>query len=312
MDRRSWSLLLVLAAIWGASYMFIEIALRDLSPGVVAWGRIVLAALVLLAFAGPSGALRGLGSRWPMLALLGAIQVAGPFLLIAAGQQAITSSLAGILVTTAPLFTALLAIWVDHEERSLGLRLVGVLLGFVGVVVLLGLDLNGSGAELLGGLAVVLAGLGYALGGFMVKHRFGDARPIGVAAWVMVASSLWLAPAAAVSMPSVVPGADSLLALAVLGLVGTGLAFAIYYELFARVGPARTLLVAYLATGFAVAYGAALLDEAITAATITGLILILAGSWLAAEGRVRRRREREPAPVESCPPVAPAADASRS
>ncbi|MEO8092037.1 MAG: DMT family transporter [bacterium] len=292
MDRRSWTLLLALAAIWGASYMLIEIALRDLSPGVVAWGRIVLAALVLLAFAGSSGALRGLGSRWPMLALLAAIQVAGPFLLIAAGQQAITSSLAGILVTTAPLFTALLAIWVDHEERSSGLRLVGLLLGFVGVVVLLGLDLSGSGDELLGGLAVVLASLGYALGGFIVKHRFGDARPVGVAAWVMVASSLWLAPAAAVSAPSVVPDAGSLLAVAVLGLVGTGLAFAIYYELFARVGPARTLLVAYLSTGFAVAYGTVLLDEAITLATIAGLVLILAGSWLAVEGRVRLRLSR--------------------
>ena len=91
MDRRSWTLLLVLGAIWGASYLFIEIALRGFSPAVVAWVRIVLAAVVLLGFAVPSGALLGLGARWRMLALLGGIQVAGPFLLIAAGQQEITS-----------------------------------------------------------------------------------------------------------------------------------------------------------------------------------------------------------------------------
>ena len=120
MDRRAWSLLVTLAAIWGASYMFIEIGLRDLSPAMVAWSRIALAAVVLVAIAALRGSLLGLGSLWPMLALVGAVQVAGPFILIAAGQQEITSSVAGILVTSAPLFTALLAIWVDQEERSRG------------------------------------------------------------------------------------------------------------------------------------------------------------------------------------------------
>jgi drug/metabolite transporter (DMT)-like permease len=314
MDRRSWTLLVALAAIWGASYMFIEIALRGLSPGVVAWARIVLAAMVLLAFAIPAGALRGLASSWRMIALLGAVQVAGPFLLIAAGQQEITSSLAGILVTTAPLFAAVLAIWVDHEERSSGLRLVGIVLGFGGVVALLGLDVDGSGAALIGGLAVVLASFGYAVGGFVVKHRFRDARPIGVAAAVMAASSLWLAPAAVLSAPAEAPEVDSLLALAVLGVVGTGLAFALYYELFSRVGPARTLLVAYLCPAFAVGYGSLLLGERVTAATISGLVLITAGSWLAAEGRLpwRARRVESPAPTRRQPAQAHAYPPARA
>lgn len=286
MDRRSWTLLIVLGAIWGASFLLIEIGLRDLAPGLLAWTRIALAAAVLMAFARASGALSGLRQRVPAVMVLAAVQVAGPFLLIAAGQQEITSSLAGILMTTAPIFGAVLAVWVDHEERSSGLRLVGVILGFVGVLVLLGLDLDGSALALLGGLAVVLAGLGYAVGGFIIKHRFGEYQPLGVAAAVMTGSAVWLTPAAIASVPSAAPAAGPLLAVVALGVVGTGLAFAIYYELFATVGPARTLIVAYLIPGFAVLYGALLLDEAVTAVTLAGLTLILAGSWLAAEGRM--------------------------
>jgi drug/metabolite transporter (DMT)-like permease len=285
MDRRAWSLLIVLGAIWGASYMFIKIAVDDLSPGMVAWSRVALAALVLVALAAARGALGGFRGQFGMLALVGAVQVAGPFFLIGAGEEEISSSLAGILVTSAPLFTALLAIWVDHEERSQGLRLVGVLLGVVGVGVLLGLDLGGSGNELLGGLAVVLASLGYAVGGFLVKHRLADVPPIGLAAWVMVASTVLLAPVAVLTLPSAGPGLGPVAAVAALGVLGTGIAFMIFYDLIASIGPARAFVVTYLAPGFAVVYGATLLDETITVATIVGLALILAGSWLAAEGR---------------------------
>jgi drug/metabolite transporter (DMT)-like permease len=302
MDRRSWSMLLVLGAIWGASYMFIKIGVRDMSPAMVAWARIALAAAVLIPFAAAAGALRGISGRVGVLTLVGAVQVAGPFVLIAAGEEEISSSLAGILVASAPLFTAVLAIWVDHEERSQGLRLVGILLGLVGVAVLLGVDLGGTTGELLGGLAVVLASLGYAIGGFVVKHRLSDAQPIGVAAAVMVPSTVMLAPVALITAPGDTPGAGPIAAVATLGVLGTGVAFAIFYSLMARVGPARAFIVTYVAPGFAVAYGAVLLDEAITAATIAGLALILGGSWLAAEGRLPWRRVPVAPPAEVCPP----------
>ena len=289
MDRRSWLFLLILSAIWGASYLFIKIGVRDMSPAMVAWGRVTLAACVLLPIAARQGALRGLSSGVALIALLAAVQAAGPFLLIAAGEEEISSSLAGILVSSAPLFTAVLAIWVDHEERSTGLRMLGIVLGLCGVVLLLGVDLGGSGKALLGGSAVVLASLGYAVGGFIVKHRLAAARPLGMAAVVMVASALLLAPVAAATAPGSPPGAGPLAAVSALGVLGTGVAFAIFYWLIRRVGPARTLVVSYLAPGFAVVYGAVLLDEGISAATILGLVLIVGGSWLAAEGRLGGR-----------------------
>lgn len=290
MDRRSWTLLLTLAAIWGASYLFIKIGLRDLEPGMIAFVRIALAALVLVPVAASRGALRGLWEVAGMLSLVGAVQVAIPFVLIAAGEQEISSSLAGILIASTPLFTAVLAIWVDHEERAQGLRVVGIGAGLAGVVVLLGLDLSGSAAALLGGLAMLGAGLGYAIGGFLVKHRLRAAQPVGVAAGVMIASAVMLIPLAILSVPDHAPGAGPIAAVLALGLIGTGVAFALFYELMARVGPARSFIVTYLAPGFAVIYGATLLDEPITVATMAGLSLIVGGSYLAAEGRLPSRR----------------------
>jgi drug/metabolite transporter (DMT)-like permease len=285
MERRYWTLLLILGAIWGASYMFIKIGLRDLSPEMVAFVRIALAALVLLPLAVAQGALRGLGDKLGWLVLIGATSAAGPFVLIGAGQEEISSGLAGILVAAAPLFTALLAIWVDHEERSSGLRLVGICVGLGGVALLLGVDLGGEGAALVGGVMVVLAALCYAIGGFLVKKRLAGVPPIGMSAAVMLASTVLLLPFAFIGAPSEVPGLGPIAAVTALGVIGTGIAFVIFYGLISTYGPARAFLVTYIAPGFAVVYGATLLSEEVTAATLAGLALILGGSWLAAEGR---------------------------
>jgi drug/metabolite transporter (DMT)-like permease len=295
--RRDWTLLLILAAIWGSSYLFIKIGVRELSPAMVAFLRVALGAVVLIPIARRRGALGGLRPVWGMLALVALVQVAAPFLLIAGGEEKISSSLAGILVASVPIFTAILAIFFDHEDRSEGLRAVGVLTGIVGVVLLLGVDLSGSGAELLGGLAIVLASLGYAVGGLLVKKRLHAVQPIGIATAVMLLSAVMLAPVAALTAPDASPGIGPIAAVAVLGVLGTGVAFAIFYLLIARVGPSRSFIVTYLAPGFAVVYGASLLDEGITVTTVGGLALILAGSYLAAEGRLPGRGRKQPVPA---------------
>jgi drug/metabolite transporter (DMT)-like permease len=263
---------------------------RELSPAVVSWGRVVLAAAALAPVAALRGELTFAGLSLPVILALALTQTAGPFLLIAAGEQEVSSSLAGILVASTPLFTALLAIRIDHEERAEGLRLVGVALGLVGVALLLGFDLSGSGHELLGGLAIVLASLSYAIGGFITKHRASRVSPFALATWMTLASSVLLLPAAALGAPTETPGIGPVAAVAALGVVGTGVAYAIFYSLVASVGPARTFIVTYLAPAFAVLYGATLLSEAVTIATLAGLALIVGGSYLAAEGRLPGRR----------------------
>lgn len=292
-SRRAWILLLVLAAFWGASYLFIAIALDDLSPAMIVMTRCAFAALVLAPVALRSGAFAGLRGSVPAIFLLALIQVAAPFMLISAGQTEIASSLAGILVASAPIFTVILAVWVDQTERLHGRGVVGVAIGIVGVAVLLGVDLGGDSGQLLGGLAVVLASFGYAVGGFMLKRRFSGFEPIGVVVGTMAASALMTLPIALATPPDGI-GLDTIGAIAALGAGGTGIAFVIYYTLNREVGPTKTSLVAYIAPGFAVLYGVALLDESFTPGTALGLVLIVGGSWLAANSKPKLILEDEP------------------
>jgi drug/metabolite transporter (DMT)-like permease len=288
--RRDWILLGALAALWGASYLFIKIGLDDLPPAWIVFLRTALAALVVLPLALRRDALRGLRPVLGPLALLALVQVAAPFMLITVGEEEIASSLAGILVASAPIFTALLAVWVDHEERSHGWRLVGVLAGIVGVALLLGVDVGGDSAALAGALMVLLASLGYAIGGFYLKRRFAEVQPIGVVTGTMSMSALMLLPWVLLELPAASPGLGPLAAVAALGVLGTGIAFVIFYTLIATVGPAKASIVAYVAPVFSIFYGVALLDEPFTAGTAGGVLLILAGSWLAAGALAPRAR----------------------
>ena len=297
MSRRSWLALIFLGSLWGASYMFIKIALEDLPPAMIVFLRTGLAALVLVPLAAHRKGLEGLSGALGMIAVLALVQVAAPFLLISAGEQEISSSLTGILVSSTPLFTAVLAIWVDQAERSTGPRALGLVAGFLGVALLIGVDLGGSSSALLGGIAVTLAGLGYAVGSFIVKRSSVNLAPVGIAAATMVTSTVIVAPFALVSAPSELPGMDTVGAMLVLGLVGTGLAFAIFYTLTASIGPARVALVTYIAPAFAVFWGVLLLGEEISAGTVAGLALIVGGSWVAAGQSLPRRRRGAAVPV---------------
>ena len=305
-DRRAWILIALLASLWGASYLFIKLGLEDLSPAMVVFLRTLLAAAVLAPLALRRRAFAGLRELfWPVV-LLAAVQVAGPFLLISWGEEEISSSLAGILVASAPILTALLATFVDHEERPTLVGAVGIVIGIVGVAVLLGVDVGGDSAALVGGLAVVLASLGYAIGGFFVKSRFRQIQPIGLVTATMLTSAVLALPLALATFPSEVPGAGALAAMAALGAGGTGIAFVIFYTLIADVGPARASVVAYVAPVFALFYGVAFLSEAFTAATVLGMVLILGGSWIAGQGQLPSRAR--PGRVS---PADPAADRAR-
>src|SRR3954453_8332500 len=194
MDRRAWLMMGVLAALWGASYLFIKIALDDLSPAMVVCVRTVLGALVLAPLALRRGAPAGARALVLPVFALAAVQVAGPFLLISQGERHIASSLAGILVASAPIFTAIFAIWVDKSEALSSRGATGVAIGIVGVALLLGVDVGGSSAALLGGLMVVLASIGYALGGFALKRWFREYQPIALVTGTMSASAIMTLP----------------------------------------------------------------------------------------------------------------------
>ena len=294
MERRAVVMLLVLAALWGSSYMFIKIGLDDgLSPAMVVFTRTLLGALALLPFALRRHAFRGIRPLLPLAVLLAGVQVAGPFVLISAGEQHISSGLAGILVASAPIVTALLAPVFDTSERSSGSALAGIGIGILGVGLIFGVDLGDTGTALGGGLMVLAASAGYAVGGFIVKKSFSALDAIGVVTTTMALSALLSLPVAAATHPAAMPGGGTLGAMLALGVGGTGIAFAIFYTLISQIGPARASLVAYVAPGFAVFYGVVLQGEDLTLTTVLGLVLIVGGSWLAG------RRGRRLAPVSS-------------
>jgi drug/metabolite transporter (DMT)-like permease len=297
-SRRSWILLLTLSALWGSSYLFIKLALEDdVGPAVIVSVRTALAALVLLPLAARSGALGGLRANVMPVLLLAVVQMGGPLLLIAAGEQHISSSLTGILVATAPIFTFLLAFAQEGQERASGLSLGGVAIGIGGVALLLGLDSSGS-AALAGGLMVIAASFGYAIGGWVVKRQVRDVQPVAVVGATAAVAALLTAPAALLSVPSHAPGFEAISSLLVLGVLCTGAAFVIFYSLVSSDGPARASLVGYIAPGFSVVYGVTLLSESFTLMTAAGLVAITGGSWLAAEGRWPWQPRPAPARVE--------------
>jgi drug/metabolite transporter (DMT)-like permease len=302
MTRRAWLSLLFTAALWGASYMFIKVALEDdLSEGFIVFVRTALGAMVLVPLALRAGALRPiLERRWWNLALAAA-QVILPFALITFGENHIASGMAGILIATSPLFVALIATFVDREERASGWGLVGVLTGMVGIVLLFGVDLSGHRDELLGGVMLLGAALSYAVAVLVVKRGFTGVPPVGVAASAMVLSAAVYLPYALATLPSTTPDTDAIASLIALGAGGTGIAFLLFYNSIAAFGPARASVVAYVAPAFSVGYGALLLDEPLTLGATLGLVLVLAGSWLAAQGGLPSRFNRSGPSRSSAP-----------
>ena len=305
MTRRAWILMLVLAALWGGSYMFIEIVLDGgLSSTFLVFARTALGALVLVPIALSRGAWPAMRRHLPLLAFVALIHIVVPFLLITVGQHHVTSSMAGILIASAPIFITIIAAFQAHDDRLGPIGIAGVVLGMVGIALLFGVDLGGTTETLLAGGGILLAAFGYAVGSIIAKRRLGDVPPVGIAAATIAFGALWLAPLAPFTAPGSAPSLGTLAALVVLGAGGTGVAFLIFYILNADVGPSRASVVAYIAPFFSVIYGVTLLDEPFGLGTAVGLVLILAGSWLAADGRLPgRKRVSRTGPSRSTVPA---------
>jgi drug/metabolite transporter (DMT)-like permease len=297
MSARAGAAFAAMSIIWGVPYLFIKVAVDDgVSPGFLSWSRVALAAVLLVALAHRAGTLRSLGGAWRWLALYALLEIAIPFPLIAAGEQHVASSLAAIIIAAVPLIVALLALRFDHAERASGRRLAGLLVGLAGVVALMGIDVAGRPDELLGAAAILLAAVGYAAGPMVLKRHLAhlDARAT-MGASLAIATVL-LAPAAAVDPPHGAPPPEAVLAIVVLGVVCTALAFVVFNVLIAEIGPGRALVITYVNPVVAVALGVVILGERPGIGAVAGLLLILAGSWLSTRA----------APARPAAPPAPA------
>lgn len=287
MSARAWAIFGGVSLLWGIPYLFIKVAVDDgVPPAFLAWVRVVLAAALLVAVAWRAGTLASVRGHWRWLAVFAITEVAIPFTLIAAGEQHVASSLAAIVIATAPLFVALLAIRFDASERVNGRRLAGLLIGLAGVVALMGIDVAGSGEELLGALAILVAAFCYAVGPMVLKRHLAELDQRASMGAALAIAAILLTPAVAVDPPSAGLPADAIASLVVLGVLCTAAAFVLYGMLIVEVGAGRALVITYINPIVAVGLGVAILGERPGAGAIAGLLLILAGSWLSTDGRL--------------------------
>jgi drug/metabolite transporter (DMT)-like permease len=293
--------MLLLASVWGASYLFIKVAVEGgLEPAPLMFARAAIAAAVLLAYVvrslGRARALRELRSSWRQWVAIGAVANAVPFWLVAWGEKHVDSGIAAIAQSTVPLFTILIGLrFLPHEPLSRG-QLLGFTLGLVGVGVLAGGHPDGGRWAVAGTLAVVLSSLAYACGNVIGQRSVSGTPGPVLATGAMTAAAVTLLPFALIQAPTTMPDTDALLSLLALALLGTALAQLVLYRMLNNFGARSVSLVTYLMPGFALVYGAVLLDEAITAAALAGLGLILAGVALGS-GVLRRSATPDAAEV---------------
>jgi drug/metabolite transporter (DMT)-like permease len=278
MSRRNVALLLVLSAIWGSSFLFIKLGVDELEPSVVALGRLVVGAAILLPLAAGRGGLGILRPHLPVVATLGLLNNALPFWLFGFAETRISSGLAGVIQAAAPIFTVLLAIRLDPTQRVTGTRLAGIGVGFVGVALLVGVQ---TGGQVVGALAALPAALRHAASALIVGTRAGRIPPLHLAAGQLAIGTLLMAPLGLLQLPDQAPPAKAILAIVALGALGSALAYVLDFALLARARASRAIPVPYLVPAFALLYGAVFLDEEVTASAVAGLALILAGTTLA-------------------------------
>ena len=285
--RRPIVILTLLAFIWGASFMLIKIADRQLAPSTLILARLGSAALLLAAIAlvrlGPQRTLTEIRAAWAWLVVIGLVNTALPFWLLSWGEKRIDSGLASIIQGAVPIFNALLAFAFFCEARVTGLRLVGLGIGFVGVALLVGDQPHG---KLLAALAVVAMALCYAIGTLLAGRYLRGTPPLVVALASTAVSTLAVLPVGAAQAPSEAWHGKTIMAVLVLGFVGTAIAYLLFFALIQRAGPNYATLVTYLVPPIALFYGAVFLGESFGAIDFASLGLILLGVALAT-GSVR-------------------------
>ena len=294
MSRRGWLLFLALGTVWGIPYLLIRVAVHDLDPVVVAFGRCAIGALVLLPLALRRGLLREVLPHWRWVAVFTLVEITGPWLLLGHAETVLTSSLAGLLVAATPMVAAVLLsrMGVEPLDRR---RVAGLVVGLAGLVVVLGLDLERSDLGAVG--AVFLVSLGYATGPAVIARRLDGVPALGVVTVSLVLASALYAPFVPAALPPRSVPVEAVASVVALGVLCTAAAFVVFFALVAETGPARSTVITYLNPVVALALGVLVLGEPVTAGLPIGLVLVVGGSVLATARATRAPAAVPPAPV---------------
>ncbi|HEV7872155.1 MAG: cyeA [Modestobacter sp.] len=301
MSRRGWLLFAAMSLIWGIPYLLIKVAVGEFSPVVVVFLRCLVGAVLLVPWALARGELRRALRHWRALLVFTALEMTGPWLLLSWAEQSLSSSLTGLLVAGVPFVAALAARLAGEEERLSPVRIGGMLLGVIGIGLLLGLDVAGTQLGAIGAVALVV--LGYATAPMVVSRALPHVPGVTVSACALVVTAVVYAPFAVPQLDQTADAsADALISLAVLGVVCTALALALFLALIREVGPQRALVITFVNPAVAVLLGVLLLDEPFTMGLAVGLPLVLAGCVLATRRSPVRTHRSEFSDVDSAVP----------
>jgi drug/metabolite transporter (DMT)-like permease len=287
-----------MAFIWGIPYLFIKIAVGELTPATLVFLRSLIGASLLLPLAVARKDLAPLRPYWKWILGYTFVEVAAPWFLLSDAERRISSSLTGLLIAAVPSIGAVLAVVTGGRDRLDSRRIFGLALGFVGVGALVGLDVRADDFGAIGQVALVA--LGYAIGPMIIERKLGGLPSLGVVAASLGITALAYAPFGLTQLPSTLPSLSVLFAVAVLGVVCTAVAFVMFFALITEVGAPRATVITYVNPAVALALGVALLAEPFTVGIAIGFVFIVLGSVLATRRtstpstRVSLTEERRP------------------
>lgn len=281
MTKVGWSRFLLLGFLWGIPYLFLKVAVEEISAELIVFARVFIGGLILLPLAIMKGRLLVARRYWPFLILYSITEMIGPWYLITHAEKEISSGLTGLLVATVPIWSAILAsIFGDHTVWHKS-RLFGLIIGFIGVVAVVGIESFGGKQDIFSIGMVIIAAMGYAYAINMINRRIPQVPGIAINTWAMIITSIVYLPFAVATWPSAMPSVEAIGSVISLGVLCTAAAFIVFFKLVAEVGPPRASLITYLNTAVAVLLGVILLGEPITLGIALGLPLVLIGSYFA-------------------------------
>jgi drug/metabolite transporter (DMT)-like permease len=279
MTRRGLILFALMSVIWGIPYLFIRIAVAEITPATLVLVRTALAAAILLPIALVRVDLRPILARWRWVVAFAAIEIAIPWIALGSAEQHITSSFAGLLIAGVPLVGAAFALATGGADRLGRVGVLGLLIGMAGVAAIVGGDYATTDPTALLQIAVVV--VGYAVGPAILSRRLGDLPAVGVMALSLTLCAIVYAPIAAVQWPSVMPSTNVIVSIVVLAVVCTAAAFLVFAKLIEEIGPVRATVITYVNPAVAAVLGVLVLNETLTVPMAIGFGLVILGSTLA-------------------------------
>jgi drug/metabolite transporter (DMT)-like permease len=296
MTRRGWTLFTAMAVIWGIPYLFIKIAVVELSPVSVAGWRTVIAAAILLPLAARQGALRPALRAWPYVVAFGLLEMAVPWVLLGHAETRVPSGFAGLMLAAVPIVGTVVS-WLLGDKHALSrVRLLGLAVGVIGVGALVGLDWAGGTIDPLSVLELLVVAICYAVAPAMAVRKLAHVPSMGVVSVSLAAVAVLYFPVTVFSVHDGLPSPKVVGSVLVLALVCTALAFVLFFDLIAEAGPVRATVITFVNPAVAVALGVIVLSEPLTVGTLVGFPLVLLGSYWATRGPAAATE-----PVEATP-----------